>query len=389
MTGTIMTRTLADGSKRYDAVWRADGKQKWRTFTRRKAAEKFLAGAVKATHEGTYQDVTPTLMGAVFDRWLTHSLDVRVKQRLLKPSTATTYRSMVATHLRPAFGDVRSDQLRARLLDDWAATRANDLEAGTMSPKSYNNLVNLLHVILAWAKHPAQGYLAHDPMVGLRRLPRSKIERPYLEPAQIPILLTAAADVRDSTILAVAVYTGLRRGELFGLQWPDVDWSASQITVRRSLYHGAETTPKTAHSARTLDIPPSLLACLSLYRACFPVLGDGYVFRLADGAHLDPDNWSKRQLAPIMTRAVAAGVRRIGLHGLRHTYASLLINQGESLKYVSRQLGHATIDITANLYGHLFRETGTAAMGRLDARIESAAAGGKVIRMPDRTGTHG
>lgn len=390
MRGTIIKRTVADGSKRYDVVWRADGKQKWKTFNRRKAAEKFLTGAVKATHDGTYQDVTPLLMGEVFDRWLTHSLDVRVKQGLLKASTAKSYRSMVTTHLRPAFAAIRSDRFRSSAVAEWVRSRADEIAAGTLSPKFYNNLVNLLHVILMWARHPAQSYLAHDPLVGVKRLPKAEVERAFLEPAEIPKLLTAADDVRDSTILAVAAYTGLRRGEVFGLQWRDIDHGQARIAVHRAIYQGAVTTPKTARSIRPVDVPDSLLVCLALYRAVYPPIAEGFVFRTEAGAPLDPDNWNHRCYASIATRATAKGVRPIGLHGLRHTYASLLINQGEPLKYVSAQLGHARIDITANLYGHLFKETSKAAMGRLDARIQTTAKpGSNVIPMPSRTGTEG
>jgi integrase len=187
--------------------------------------------------------------------------------------------------------------------------------------------------------------------------------------------------VRDSTILTVAVYSGLRRGELFALQWADVDFYNGRVSVRRSVYQGDVTTPKTEHSMRIVDVPASLLATLAIYRAYFPALNGGYIFRTTDGAPLDPDNRSKRVLADVVARA---GVRPIGLHGLRHTYASLLINQGEHIKYVSRQLGHASIQITADLYGHLFSETSQAAMRRLDARL---TGGGKVV--PLATGTHG
>jgi integrase len=386
MTGTIITRELKDGTKRYDAVWRVDGKQKWRTFNKRKAAERFLTGAVKATHEGTYQDVTPALMSTVFERWLTHSLDTRVKQAVLKPSTAKSYKSMLATHLRPAFDEIRSDRLRAAVIVDWARNRAEEISDGDLAPKTYNNILNLLSAILTWARQAAQSYLAHDPLTDVHRLPRSKVERAFLEPGEITELLTAADDVRDSTILATAVYSGLRRGELFGLQWSDVDWVDGRIRVQRSLYQGAITTPKTAHSIRTVDVPASLLACLSIYRAVYPPCGDGFIFRTDAGATLDPDNWSKRALAPILERA--EGVPAIGLHGLRHTYASLLINQGEHIKYVSQQLGHASITITADLYGHLFRETSSAAMRRLDARKDAVdGVRGQVV--PIRTGTHG
>jgi integrase len=81
------------------------------------------------------------------------------------------------------------------------------------------------------------------------------------------------------------------------------------------------------------------------------------------GPTLDPDNWTKRVFLPMLEEA---GLPRIGLHTLRHTYASLLINQGENIKFASRQLGHASIQITADLYGHLFKETSLAAMRRLE-----------------------
>jgi hypothetical protein len=189
MTGSIVTRTVTDGTKRYMAVWRADGKQKWKTFLRRKDAEKFLAAAVKATHDGNYQDVSPRPMREVFTLWESRSLNVRTKTGLIKPSTAKSYRSMLATHLVPAFGEIRSDRLRPAVLAEWAANRADDIDTGTLSPKFYNNLLNLLHVILAWARHPAQAYLTHDPLIGLHRLPRSRVERAYLEPYEIVALL--------------------------------------------------------------------------------------------------------------------------------------------------------------------------------------------------------
>jgi integrase len=385
MTGTIITREINDGTKRYDADWRGnDGKQHRKTFTRRKDAEKFLTATVKAVNDGLWFDVTPQPMTTVFDRWVSHSLDVRRKQGVLKPSTAKSYQSMLTTHLRPAFGEIRSDRFRAAVVADWAHTKADEIATGDMSPKFFNNLVNLLHVILGWARHPAQSYLAHDPMVGLKRLPRTGVERAFLEPDQIAALLEAADDVRDSTVLALAVYSGLRRGELFGLKWSDIDWCDGRIAVSRSLYQGELTTPKTKHSIRRVDVPASTLATLSIYRAHFPAPSGGFVFHTDDGTPLDPDNWHKRQLGPILAKA--DGVPPIGgLHALRHTYASLLINQGEALPYVSRQMGHATIAITVDLYGHLFKETGATAMRKLDARI-GGTTGAKVVPM---TGTHG
>ena len=384
MTGTIVTRTAKDGTKRYHAVYRAGGKQRWKTFNRKKEAEKFLTSTVKEVQDGNYTHVRPLPMADVFDRWLTHSLEVREKQALLKPSTAKSYRSMVETHLKPAFKDHRSDRLSAEAVNDWVRERADEIAEGALSPKFYNNLVNLLHVILAWARSRGQRHLSHDPLEDVRRLPKVRIERRFLEPAEIAKLLEAAQPP-DDAILYLAVYSGLRRGELFGLQWRDLDEANGQIRVRRSLYQGAITSPKTKHSERVVDLPAAIVKKLTTYQEHYAALDRGFIFRQASGNHIDPDTWFKESFVPT---AVRAGLRPavadkdsdeqlVGLHTLRHTYASLLINQGEGIKYVSKQLGHASIQITADLYGHLFKETSVSAMNRLSMRIPVTVTTGK------------
>ena len=119
-------------------------------------------------------------------------------------------------------------------------------------------------------------------------------------------------------------------------------------------------------------MPAALLTQLQTYRhSCAHARDSDYLFQTAEGTPIDPDNLSKRVFAPLIQRAKLSGV---GLHTLRHTFASLLIAQGESIKYVSRQMGHASIQITADTYGHLFRETSIAAMGRLDQRAVAVEA---------------
>ena len=333
----------------------------------------FWASTVTDVHDGSYTAVGPLPMGKVFDRWLSHSLEVRLKTELLKPSTAKAYRSIIETHLRPAFAGFRSDQLSAKVLADWVRDRADDIVTGDLSPKTYNNILNLLNAVLGWSRESGQRYLAHDPLTEVKRLPRSKVERDYLEPAEINELLEAFTESPDDTLVALAVYSGLRRGELFGLQWRDLDRDAGQIRVERSVYQGSITSPKTKSSTRVVDLPSSIVDRLVAYRETHPPIVGDFVFRTDSGSPIDPDNWYKRRFVPAVKRAE---LRPIGLHCLRHTYASLLINQGESIKYVSKQLGHASIQITADLYGHLFRETSAAAMRRLDRLIAAPVPSG-------------
>src|SRR5437773_1197961 len=98
MQGSVVTRVMKDGSKRYYAIYRAGGKQKWRGFARKKDAERHLTNNVKKVQDGSYIDVQPQLMGDLFDRWRDGSVTLRVNQGLLKPSTAKSYRSMMETH---------------------------------------------------------------------------------------------------------------------------------------------------------------------------------------------------------------------------------------------------------------------------------------------------
>jgi integrase len=369
MKGWVITRDAADGTKRYDACWWIGSKKKSKTFTKKKAAEHYLTTMVGRVQDGTYVAVEPTLMAEVFDRWLTLSVAVRAQEGSLKPSTAKSYKSMVGEHLKPAFGAYRSDRLTLAVIEEWRAGIATQIAARTMAPKFYVNIKNLFHAIVAWARHPSRRYLTHDPTAGLDRLrlPRAK-KRPHFQPEQVAQLLAlASAAPPDDTIIKVAVLSGLRRGELFALQWPDVEWGNGQdggrLLVRRSIYQGAVSTPKTPDSVRAVDVPPSLLRELEVYRVMHP--GEGFIFRGPQGQPVDPDTWHREHLVPLLA---TAGLRLpgAGLHALRHTYTSLLAAQGEDVRYIADQLGHSSPRLTQEVYQHVFARARVEAMRKLD-----------------------
>jgi integrase len=260
---------------------------------------------------------------------------------------------MVKEHLRPAFGAYRSDRFTLLVVEEWRAGIAGKIATGTMAPKFYLNLRNFLSAIVDWARHPNRRYLAHDPLGGLPKidLPRTK-KRPHFEPDQVAELLTAAAaSPPDDTIIRVAVYSGLRRGEIFGLQWSDIDagdGDGGRIHVRRSIYQGAITTPKTEDSDRVVDVPQRLLDDLAVYKVMYPPISAGFVVRQEKGQPLDPDTWHRQRLVPILKRAnlYRPGT---GLHSIRHTYVSRLIAQGEDVGYIADQVGHSTTRLTQDL----------------------------------------
>jgi integrase len=168
-----------------------------------------------------------------------------------------------------------------------------------------------------------------------------------------------------------------------------VNAQASTLRIRRSIYQGDITRPKTTHSERVVDVPPRIVTMLNEYKEDYPPLKGDYIFRTDSGAPIDGDNWFGRYFVPTAVKAKLRPEKPnpndeeqlVGLHTLRHTYASILINQGESIKYVSKQMGHASIQITADLYGHLFKETSVSAMNRLKMRIP--------VVQRQRTGTEG
>ncbi len=162
----------------------------------------------------------------------------------------------------------------------------------------------------------------------------------------------------------------MRLGELLGLQWGDIDWEAKRIWVRRTLYKGEFYRPKTKQSRRAIDVGDQLLAVLSGLRrsryAEHPAPPDDLVFVTAEETAVDPDNLRHRVWAPALAKAE---LRHVRIHSLRHFYASALIQSGENIKYISAQLGHASVQITLDRYGHLFPNEKRTAAARLEARL--------------------
>jgi integrase len=164
--------------------------------------------------------------------------------------------------------------------------------------------------------------------------------------------------------------TGLRLGELLALQWGDLDFTNRFIEVQRNLVSGKLTTPKNSNRRR-VDMSAHLAETLErrLVAAKAAVLKAGkseppaWVFTNRDGEPLDGDNLRRRVFQPALTKAK---LRQVRIHDLRHTFASLLIQQGESLAYVRDQLGHSSIQVTVDIYGHLVPGSNRAAVDRLD-----------------------
>jgi integrase len=223
--------------------------------------------------------------------------------------------------------------------------------------------------------------------------PKRKAIDPYSR-GEVEQLLTAAAQFPDwSTFLLVAVRTGLRLGELRALQWGDLDWRGRFVQVERNFVEGTHTVPKSGRGRR-VDLSLQTCAALRLWRRRQAALWlsreksrPALVFPSEAATPLD-DSRIRKALRDIV-EAAEVRERKSIVHVLRHTYATLLLQQGEPLTYVRDQLGHASIQITVDVYGHLLPSGNRSAVDRLDSEDDAflrnpraTTRSGKVLEMP-------
>lgn len=340
----------------YYAYWRdPSGKQRSKAVsTRKKDAEAYLNQVQAQLASGTYVERKEIGFGTFAERWLTEVAVSRVK-----PSTLRTYEAVVRRALIPHFGETR---LTAIGPEDVQRYLSVAVKSGRSEKTAGNHLV-LLKTIFKQAV--MWEYLHRNPAEFVKRPKVEHREMDFLTPEEVRLFL-ANVDDPYRALFTTAVLTGMRLGELLALQWGDIDWNKRTLHVRRSLYRGQFQSPKSKRSIRAIGMSPTLRDVLWMHKLDAPASELDLVFPSDAGTPLDPDNVRHRVFEPALRRA---GLRRIRIHDLRHTFASLLIHQGENLKYVQTQLGHASIQTTLDRYGHLMPDAYLGASERLDATV--------------------
>src|SRR5580692_7642154 len=186
----------------------------------------------------------------------------------------------------------------------------------------------------------------------------------------------------------MALRAGLRRGELVAVQWGDIQFGRDEQDANRFMivqhnYVRREHTTTKSKKSRRVDLSRELRRVLielrdkRLLEAFLKGkndISDELVFPSPDGSILDPDNLYHRLFLPVLTRA---GIRKIRLHDLRHTFGSLLIQSGASIVYVKDQMGHSSIQVTVDTYGHLIPGANVSFVDRLDEKSEEKTGEGQ------------
>ena len=360
--GAIRKRGKQYAIQYYDAA----GRRRWETIGPNfHEAKQVLAERMWERRNGKFRlNRQPITMKEFAAKWDVDYVTVQIRLGRMKESSAESCRSRSRLHIVPFFGQMRLDEITLPHVREFMKA----LLAKELSPKT---VLNAMVVLKEMFKHAVQwGYLDANPAQYAERPRAEDQEMQILTPPEIRRLLDAAAEpVR--TLLLCAVLTGMRRGELLGLRWEDIDLEGHRIFVRRALWRGKFVTPKSRRSRRTIDLAPTLRAALAKLPSRFQ---GGLVFCSPDGEPINPDTFAQRDWARALRRAE---LRRIRFHDLRHTYASLLIAQGAHPKYIQAQLGHASIQTTLDRYGHLMPDAHAAEARKLDRLVfgESSHAG--------------
>jgi len=290
--------------------------------------------------------------GEYADLWITVTVPATCKK-----STASDYSAILKNHVLPEFGNMQVDEIKK---SDIKTFLMRKYKTG-LSESKIKHLKSVISGVLNLAVDDEA--LIVNPAHRIGKLFRKNEVRKEIRPLtreELSILLKTFIEQysADYPLCLLLSRTGMRIGEAMALKWSDVDFDKRVITVRRNINKfGDVDTPKSAKS-RKVDMSLQLRAVLQhlAHDRKVQKLKAGWknapewVFVNSEGRRLDKNNWRNR----VFYAAVkSAGLRKVRIHDLRHTFASLLIQAGQSLAYIRDQMGHHSIQVTVDIYGHL------------------------------------
>lgn len=293
-------------------------------------------------------------LGPFLRRWLDE-----VARPTLRASTYDSYDDILRLHLIPGLGHIALAKLAPAEVQAFLNRKLD----GGLSPRR----VQYIHAVLRRALGTAErwGMVSRNvaKLVDPPRVPKHEI-RP-LTPEQARRLIDAVGDDRYRALYVTALGTGLRQGELLGLRWEDVDLDAGRLRVRHTLANVGGTLtllePKTERSRRSVMLPDSVVSALRAQRTRQRMERLVAGSRWVDSGHVFATTVGTPLHAATVTRAFQAALERTGLprsrfHDLRHAAATFLLAQGMTLEDVKQPLGHSSITLTSNTYGHVLEQ---------------------------------
>lgn len=358
----IRKRSWTDARGDARQAWLVDyrdsaGKRRFKQFARRKDADAWSTQAAYHVTQGTH---TPDSISITFEKAAEQWVE-RARREGLEPTTVAAYDQHVRLHLVPICGAVKLSQLTTPMVEEYRDQLVDKLSR----PMAIRVLRSLTSII---AEAQRRGQVAQNvaQAVKVKRMGRHKQKvRIPSKPALRALLKAAQAsqDRQAAPFVMLAVFAGLRASELRGLSWRQLDLKAGTVTVdQRADAKGNIGAPKSVSSRRTVPLPKAAVVALKEWKLACPATDLGLVFPSVARKVMSHRYMSLNVLVPMLT---AAKVAKLTLHDLRHSAASLWIEQRVEPKRVQTWLGHHSIQVTFDIYGHLFeaveRETSVAA----------------------------
>jgi integrase len=336
--------------------------------TRQAVAEK-LAKTIADRDGGLIFDAGKMKLGEYLDRWLSDSVKGTVRA-----STYERHEAIIRLHIKPSLGRVGLKKLTPAHVRGLIGEKLN---AG-LAPATVRKIHSTLHKALSQAV--SDGMVPRNAADVKAPRPTPEEMRP-LSKAEARAFLEAARETGDrfEALYVLAIATGLRRGELLGLRWDDVDLKRGTLRVGRALVreggrHALGET-KTRRGRRQINLTPRTVNALKTHRKnqleekirrTGLYQDHGLVFASGVGTPLNPENLVKRSFKPLLKKA---GLPEIRFHDLRHTCATLLLGRGVHQKFVQELLGHATIAMTLDTYSHYLPSMGGQVVGAMESAL--------------------
>ena len=389
--GTIRKKTVCKGGKEYE-YWEArytigfdsgTGKQVQKSVsgkTQKEVAQK-LKELTAALDAGTYIAPSKVTVGQWLDVW---QQDYLVNVR---PATVTSYEATIRNHIKPKIGAIRLDSLTTQDIQEFYNSLRTPLEnRKALSAKTIKNIHGILHHALQQAM--LNNYIRTNPSNScvIPRATKKKVKP--LNEYQIADFLKAIKGHKYESMFLVALFTGIRQGEVCGLQWECVDFDDGTILIDKQLQSLRATTrgdsekytlvPTKNGKERTITAAPYVMELLwktkQRQNADRKTWGKAFqendlVFTDELGNRITPQALY-RAFKIIVTES---GMPMVRFHDLRHSYAVISLKSGDDVKTVQENLGHATAAFTLDTYGHVTEKMKKDSANRMEAFIKSVS----------------
>jgi len=306
---------------------------------------------------GTLKTHRPLTVAAFAEEWL------RIKTPTLKPTSLAYYNYLLDRHILPTFGTCQLTALTTLKVDLWTSELINAGVSPTTVRQARDQLKRMYTAALKYK------YVSENPVADSHRPGRADTKREVLTPEESRRFLRRARHHYLYALFYLAMVTGMRRGELLGLRWQDVDEAKLEVRIRQTVVDAGgralmQSTAKSDRSRREIPISPTCLRVLQRHREMQRLEKQAFRERYRDqdlvfsgikGQTLAFTVLS-REFKQLINSVVVEEEKPVRFHDLRHTYASLSIRKGVKPSVLSRRLGHATVAFTMDTYAHLFED---------------------------------